>query len=64
MSEQAVITEVDAEGTGWLTLNRPEIHNAFDDALIPRMAEALAVLGDDPKVRAVVLAAPAALRAA
>ena len=57
MSEQAVITEVDAEGTGWLTLNRPEIHNAFDDTLIPRMAEALEALGADAQVRAVVLAA-------
>ena len=57
MSEQAVITEVDAEGIGWLTLNRPEIHNAFDDALIPRMAEALDALGGDAKVRTVVLAA-------
>jgi methylglutaconyl-CoA hydratase len=57
MSERAVITEVDADGTGWLTLDRAEVHNAFDDALIARMAEALAALGDDPKVRAVVLAA-------
>jgi methylglutaconyl-CoA hydratase len=57
MSEEAVITEVDAEGTGWLTLDRPEVHNAFDDTLIARMAEALAALGSDPAVRAVVLAA-------
>jgi methylglutaconyl-CoA hydratase len=57
MSEQAVITEIDAEGTGWLTLDRPEIHNAFDDTLIARMAEALAALGGNPEVRAVVLAA-------
>jgi methylglutaconyl-CoA hydratase len=57
MSEQAIITEIDAEGTGWLTLDRPEVHNAFDDTLIARMAEALAALGGDPNVRAVVLAA-------
>jgi methylglutaconyl-CoA hydratase len=57
MSEQAVITEVDADGTGWLTLDRAEVHNAFDDVLIARMTEALAALGGDPKVRAVVLAA-------
>jgi methylglutaconyl-CoA hydratase len=57
MSEQAIVTEIDAEGTGWLTLDRPEVHNAFDDTLIARMAEALAALGGDPNVRAVVLAA-------
>jgi methylglutaconyl-CoA hydratase len=57
MSEQVVITEVDADGTGWLTLDRAEVHNAFDDVLIARMAEALAALGSDPNVRAVVLAA-------
>ncbi len=57
MPEQTVITEIDAEGTGWLILNRPEVHNAFDDELIARMAEALTVLGGDPEVRAVVLAA-------
>jgi methylglutaconyl-CoA hydratase len=57
MSEQAIVTEIDAEGTGWLTLDRPEVHNAFDDTLIARMAEALATLGGDPNVRAVVLAA-------
>jgi methylglutaconyl-CoA hydratase len=57
MSEQAIITDIDADGTGWLTLDRPEVHNAFDDTLIARMAEALAALGGDPNVRAVVLAA-------
>ena len=25
---------IDARGVAWLTLTRPEVHNAFDDALI------------------------------
>ena len=39
----------------WLTLNRPQIHNAFDDALIAALTDALAAADADPAVRAVVL---------
>ncbi|WP_426702576.1 enoyl-CoA hydratase-related protein [Rhodanobacter sp. Col0626] len=39
----------------WLTLNRPQIHNAFDDTLIAALTEALAAADADPAVRAVVL---------
>jgi methylglutaconyl-CoA hydratase len=39
----------------WLTLNRPQIHNAFDDALIAALTDALAQADADPAVRAVVL---------
>ncbi len=40
----------------WLTLDRPERHNAFDEALIAAMTEALAGLAGDSTVRVVVLA--------
>lgn len=39
----------------WLTLNRPQIHNAFDDELIAALTDALAAADADPAVRAVVL---------
>ena len=39
----------------WLSLNRPQIHNAFDDALIAAFTETLAQVEADPAVRAVVL---------
>ena len=39
----------------WLTLNRPQIHNAFDDALIAALTDTLAQADADPAVRAVVL---------
>jgi len=55
MSKMTVLTKIDTQGTGWLTLNRPDVHNAFDDALIARMAESLAAFRDDPNVRAVVV---------
>lgn len=38
-----------------LTLARPQVHNAFDDALIARLTEALLEADTDPGVRAVVL---------
>ncbi len=55
MSDMSVLREIDDRGTGWLTLNRPDVHNAFDDVLIARMAESIAALRDDPDVRAVVV---------
>ena len=39
----------------WLTLDRPEIHNAFDDRLIAELTAAFARLGADDGVRVVVL---------
>ena len=43
-------------GVATLTLNRPEVHNAFDDALIARLTDALSDVGADADVRVVVLA--------
>ena len=56
MSDQLVLQRIDA-GVGRLTLNRPEVHNAFDDALIAQLTAALLSLEADRRVRAVVLAA-------
>lgn len=39
----------------WLTLNRPQLHNAFDDALIATLTAALQAADADPAVHAVVL---------
>lgn len=41
--------------TARLALARPKVHNAFDDALIAELTEALEALDADPGVRAVVL---------
>jgi len=40
----------------WIWMSRPEVHNAFDEALIGDLADAFAALGGDPNVRAIVLA--------
>ena len=38
-----------------VTLNRPQLHNAFDEGLIQALADAFAALGEDAAVRAVLL---------
>jgi methylglutaconyl-CoA hydratase len=43
-------------GIGRITLDRPELRNAFDDALIKALHEAFVAMGKDTSVRAVVLA--------
>ena len=45
------------DGIAILTLNRPEVHNAFDDVLIADMTTALRELDVDDSVRVVVLSA-------
>jgi methylglutaconyl-CoA hydratase len=45
----------DHAGVRTLTLNRPAVHNAFDDGLIAQLTIALRAAGDDSNVRAVVL---------
>ena len=44
------------DGVATVTLNRPEIHNAFDEALIEALTAAFVSLDDNADVRAVVLA--------
>lgn len=57
MSEPTLFTHIDEAGRATLTLNRPELHNAFDDRLIAELTAALKSLEADPAVRLVLLAA-------
>ena len=57
MTEDPVITEIEASGRATLTLNRPEVHNAFNEDLIGRLGAEFASLGRDDDVRVVVVAA-------
>jgi methylglutaconyl-CoA hydratase len=52
---QAVLNEIDSRGVATLTLNRPDVHNAFDDALVALLGEHLAELECREDVRALVL---------
>ncbi|WP_148255353.1 enoyl-CoA hydratase-related protein [Aidingimonas lacisalsi] len=50
--------DIDARGVAWLTLDRPEVHNAFDDHLIVELnhhLDQLAAAAERNEVRALVL---------
>jgi len=55
MSQPAVLRSVDARGVATVTLNRPEVNNAYDEALIGGLHEAMDELGAHPGLRAVLL---------
>ncbi len=57
MADNTFFTEITAAGVATLTLNRFELHNAFDDRLIAALTLELQELQADPTVRVVVLAA-------
>lgn len=46
-----------AAGIARVTLNRPEVRNAFNDEVIGELTQAFTLLGQDAQVRAIVLAA-------
>jgi methylglutaconyl-CoA hydratase len=52
-----VLLHTDSHGVATLTLNRPDKHNAFDDAIIADLTAKLKQLDKDDAVRVVVLAA-------
>ena len=51
---QNLLTEID-HGVGIITLNRPERHNAFDDALIAELTDAVAMMEGEDAVRVLVI---------
>ena len=57
MPGSSVLYQVDNEGIATLTLNRPEVHNAFDDVMIADLSEAFAGIAVDEDVVAAVVSA-------
>jgi methylglutaconyl-CoA hydratase len=55
MSELNHLVRIDARGVATISLNRPAIHNAFDDRLIADLTASLRRLEGDPAVRVVIL---------
>jgi methylglutaconyl-CoA hydratase len=55
MSQDAVLTDVDPRGVATVTLNRPEVNNAYDESLIQGLHAAMDALGRRPEVRVVLL---------
>lgn len=56
MNTPTILTHIDAQGVATLTMNRPELHNAFDDLLIADLTAELKRLDGDSRVRVVLLA--------
>lgn len=54
---EPVRVDIDSSGTGWLVLDRPERHNAFDDVMIARIHQGLDHLAVAPAVRTVAIRA-------
>ena len=50
-------TKINDQGRATVTLNRPEMHNAFDESLIAGLQETFTGLSENPDVRVVVLTA-------
>ncbi|MBA5763164.1 enoyl-CoA hydratase/isomerase family protein [Vibrio sp. 404] len=52
-----LLLEKESNGVAWLSLNRPEKHNAFDDQLIASLIETLDELNQDNTIKVLVLSA-------
>jgi methylglutaconyl-CoA hydratase len=57
MAENVVLTAIDERGIATLTLNRPEVHNAYNGAMIDAMAQEVGALAVEARVRLLVLRA-------
>ncbi|MEQ1612513.1 MAG: enoyl-CoA hydratase-related protein, partial [Hyphomicrobiaceae bacterium] len=55
MTDKPVLWTLDSRGVGRVTLNRPEVNNAYDGALIQGLHDAMTDLGGKAGLRAVVV---------
>ena len=55
MSEPVVLTDIDERGIATVTLNRPEVNNAYNGDMIQALMDNTAALAADDKVRVIVL---------
>jgi len=57
MSHDPVLTTIDKHGVATVTLNNPELHNAFDDQSIATLTQTFNQLASDSRVKVMMLAA-------
>ncbi|MEP1445623.1 MAG: enoyl-CoA hydratase/isomerase family protein [Paraglaciecola sp.] len=53
----SVLFEIDSRGVATVTLNQPQIHNAFDDKLIEQLTDIFSQVNQHEDIRVMVLAA-------
>ena len=61
MSANPVLWDLDQRGVATVTLNRPEVNNAYDAGLINGVLAAMDELGKKPHLRVVVLKGTASI---
>ncbi|MCC5880959.1 MAG: enoyl-CoA hydratase/isomerase family protein [Idiomarina sp.] len=54
-TNDSVLFHIDEQQVAWLTLNKPQVHNAFDDQIIATLLEHLRAVEANPGVRVLVL---------
>lgn len=57
MVKEHILYQINANGIATIILNKPEKHNAFDDAIIQSLTETLINLNNDAAIRVVILKA-------
>jgi len=57
MSDKSIKLQKSDNGLATITLNKPDVHNAFDDKLIAELTRTIEKLDEDPAVRILVLRA-------
>ncbi len=55
VADSHVLLEIDTDGIAWVTLNRPEVNNAYNREMLEGLAEVFGDLADQPNLRAVVI---------
>jgi methylglutaconyl-CoA hydratase len=50
-----ILIDIAANGVATVTMNRGEVHNAFNEGVIAGLTDAFRQVGDNPDVRAVLL---------
>jgi len=54
-SEPSVLCDIDARGVAYVRLNRPNVNNAYDGAMVDALLAGASALGEDPNVRVIVI---------
>jgi methylglutaconyl-CoA hydratase len=55
MADAPVLVDIDARGVATVTLNRPDVNNAYDDEMIAALLEGVKALSNNDEVRLIVL---------
>lgn len=52
---ETLTTVIDGHGAAWVTLNRPDVHNALDEIMIAELTAEMGRLAEDDGVRCIIL---------